>query len=623
MKQNLFKLFLIVFFMLLFLSSKIAHAFLTGTNTIVFTFEILNIADYWGNVSGDKDNPFIIKDIKGLELIRKYMQVNSSDIKAKYFKLSGDIEYDDKDFTPIGSEVYPFRGNFDGNNYKISGINYSGDAQYVGLFGYVDGGFIENLRLESCKFESTCSNAIVGSIAGFISADKIVNCVVVSGCVKALDGTAGGIVGVTGYNAEIENCLCLNEEVTGLTQGAVIGNNEGNVTLCYFTGENLTDHEAKKAHTISLDKAANIEVLELVFSGDINLESVDKIQADTNRLIYGGQVYAGASVDVTIRAIPEELYSIVSIEPTGGITSGDEYIFSMPDEDVIVRVGTIYNVSNDSSDNIISDDLPLSVDVSVDTNIDINIDDGQLIIADNHSIRTLELRNNNNITFIDLTNSYVEIVDLRGCENLEEITLVSCERLEYLDVSNTKLRTLNLQGCKNLRTLICASCDIADLNISGCDLLENINFNNNSLTKFDASMLFHLERLEHENQHMQIKLDSKQFNILDILYANISGDIDANEVANVKDIEAFNESGDEIAVTYDDETGEITLSKEADEIHYKYITGFKDTSMDVKITTESAGCNTGKSLLALFCCLFLPFVLYFEQFNTILRRLVK
>ena len=181
--------------------------------------------------------------------------------------------------------------------------------------------------------------------------------------------------------------------------------------------------------------------------------------------------------------------------------------------------------------------------------------------------------------------------------------------LEYLDVSNTRLKTLNLQSCKNLRVLICASCDLVDLNVNGCILLEDVDFNNNSLTRFDASMLTRLQSLDYENQHLQISLNSREFNILDILFST-SSDVDTNEVANVKELKAFNENGDEIEVSYDDETGKVVLSEEPSEISYKYITGFKNISMDVKVSANNGGCNIGFMSIMLLIVICLSLIYY-------------
>lgn len=49
---------------------------------------------------------------------------------------------------PIGTYDNRFRGTFDGNSNKVSGIYINGTDDYQGLFGYVDGGTIKSLRVE-------------------------------------------------------------------------------------------------------------------------------------------------------------------------------------------------------------------------------------------------------------------------------------------------------------------------------------------------------------------------------------------------------------------------------------------------------------------------------------------
>ena len=494
---------LILLVILLCLQSRQAQAFLTDSKTIKFTFEIINIADYWDNASGDKDNPFIIQDSAGLDLIRKYLfTLNSDDVEQKYFKLSGDIEYESEDnFIPIGTEEQPFRGVFDGNNYRINGINYSGDSQYVGLFGYVSESSIQNIRLENFAFESNSDGAFVGSIAGFISGDNILDCVVISGSVLAPKGTAGELVGAAGENVLLENCSCFDVDVSG----AII--------------EQYED---------------------------------------------------------TIDVISEDLTS----------------------DDRTINFGNTFTISSD--------------------------EDVKEITETHSSIRTLRIRDNKFLTRLNLSGSTVEIIDVGGCENLEEVNVEECKLLEYLDVSNTKLKTLNLQGCERLRVLICSSCDLVDLNVNGCELLENVDFTNNSLTRFDASMLTHLESLDYENQHLEIMLRAKEFNVLDILFSS-SSDVYTNEVANVTELKAFDENGNELEVSYDDETGDVILSEEPSEISYKYITGFKNISMNVKVSMSNGGCNINSLpflVVVSFCLINFLRARYFRKSSHVSKKLV-
>ena len=54
-----------------------------------------------------------------------------------YYELIEDIGLTGE-WTPIGTNLNPFKGHFDGNGHTISGLSISSSANYLGLFGYTD-----------------------------------------------------------------------------------------------------------------------------------------------------------------------------------------------------------------------------------------------------------------------------------------------------------------------------------------------------------------------------------------------------------------------------------------------------------------------------------------------------
>ena len=54
-------------------------------------------------------------------------------------------------FEPIGNKDKPFRGTFEGNAKTISNLKIEKNSDYVGLFGYIDGGTIRGLNLKNIK----------------------------------------------------------------------------------------------------------------------------------------------------------------------------------------------------------------------------------------------------------------------------------------------------------------------------------------------------------------------------------------------------------------------------------------------------------------------------------------
>ena len=125
-------------------------------------------------------------------------------------------------FTPIGDRSNNFSGVFDGNEHTIKNlyINISNSTYmlYVGLFGYVKNGEINNLGIVggniigNISFYSSYSDCYVGGIAGYLYKSNISNCYNLSNIITSNDidekgsSYAGGIVGYLNFDCSIINC---------------------------------------------------------------------------------------------------------------------------------------------------------------------------------------------------------------------------------------------------------------------------------------------------------------------------------------------------------------------------------------------------------------------------------
>ena len=134
-----------------------------------------------------------------------------------------DIDLTDETQNPIGDSTTPFTGAFVGNSHVISGINITGTADYVGLFGYAKnakfhdltiegsvtagdyeyvGGLVGNgvgLTIENCTNKCSVSGVKhVGGIAGYLTEDAVST---VSGCLNtgAITCEKGYVGGVVAY----------------------------------------------------------------------------------------------------------------------------------------------------------------------------------------------------------------------------------------------------------------------------------------------------------------------------------------------------------------------------------------------------------------------------------------
>ena len=97
---------------------------------------------------------------------------------------------------------YSFNGTFDGNGYRISGlnVNYGTECAYCGLFGKMEGAVIRNLTI-SGSVKSSASSAGLGGFAGYALDSTIENCTN-----SAKINVGGGIAGLAAGTTSVKNC---------------------------------------------------------------------------------------------------------------------------------------------------------------------------------------------------------------------------------------------------------------------------------------------------------------------------------------------------------------------------------------------------------------------------------
>ena len=160
-------------------------------------------------------------------------------LKGFTFYLANDIELSDT-WTPISNVTYPadaFAGTFDGNGHTISGLNGSN-----GLFGFVNGATIKNLKVEgTISGPTTGIGGIVGKTQGKVT---ITNCSFTGSVSTSKSGSsnaAGGIVGrVNAGTLKVENCANHATVTAEKASAAGIigygGSNKVTITNCYNDG---------------------------------------------------------------------------------------------------------------------------------------------------------------------------------------------------------------------------------------------------------------------------------------------------------------------------------------------------------------------------------------------------
>ena len=151
--------------------------------------------------------------------------------------LTADIDLTGKGWTPIGTDYdNSYTGTFDGGGHTITGLTFTTNDEYAGLFGWLNrAGTVKNVVMEGVQI--TSNQIYGGSIGGVVgySWGTIENCSV-SGSVS---GTVyvGGVVGAQ-IGGSITGCSSSATVKGTVDVGGVAGqtNSSATLTACYATG---------------------------------------------------------------------------------------------------------------------------------------------------------------------------------------------------------------------------------------------------------------------------------------------------------------------------------------------------------------------------------------------------
>ena len=180
----------------------------------------------------ESDGSYTVTSADGLMNIAKLVNGGKSDINIT---LDTDIDLTGKDWTPIGTDYdNSYKGTFDGGGHTITGLTFTTNDEYAGLFGWLNrAGTVKNVVMEGVQI--TSNQIYGGSIGGVVgySWGTIENCSV-SGSVSGTN-CVGGVVGsqkagsITG---------CSSSAIVKGTRyvGGVAGEKWGTMTACYATG---------------------------------------------------------------------------------------------------------------------------------------------------------------------------------------------------------------------------------------------------------------------------------------------------------------------------------------------------------------------------------------------------
>ena len=180
------------------------------------------------------DGSYMVYNANGLMNIAELVNGGKSDINIT---IDTDIDLTGKDWTPIGTDYdNSYKGTFDGGGHTITGLTFTTNDEYAGLFGWLNrAGTVKNVVMEGVQI--TSNQIYGGSIGGVVgySWGTIENCSV-SGSVS---GTVyvGGVVGAQ-IGGSITGCSSSATVKGTVDVGGVAGqtNSSATLTACYATG---------------------------------------------------------------------------------------------------------------------------------------------------------------------------------------------------------------------------------------------------------------------------------------------------------------------------------------------------------------------------------------------------
>ena len=192
----------------------------------------------------ESDGSYTVTSADGLMNVAELVNGGKTDINIT---LDKNIDLTGKDWTPIGTDYdNSYKGTFDGGGHTITGLTFTTNDEYAGLFGWLNrAGTVKNVVMEGVQI--TSNQIYGGSIGGVVgySWGTIENCSV-SGSVS---GTVyvGGVVGAQ-IGGSITGCSSSATVKGTVDVGGVAGqtNSSATLTACYATGNVIIEMDPKK-----------------------------------------------------------------------------------------------------------------------------------------------------------------------------------------------------------------------------------------------------------------------------------------------------------------------------------------------------------------------------------------
>ena len=240
-----------------------------------------------------RNSDFMIQPVDGVyqlanatDVVLFSLIVNSGEGNVKAV-MTNDIDMSEiESYEPVGNSSNPFKGEFDGQNYKVTGFNQESGNDAFGFIGYASGATIKNFSIEGSITYSTGTG--VGAI-GWATGTAVSN--VHSSLDIAVVATAhhvGGVIGHLSENSSATNCSFSGTIYeAGGTHDCIGGigaysNNGVSYTNCANYGTII--YNTANAYAGGICGYVNNDS----FKGVFNCLNVGKVEMENGTASYGG-----------------------------------------------------------------------------------------------------------------------------------------------------------------------------------------------------------------------------------------------------------------------------------------------------------------------------------------------
>ena len=201
----------------------------------------------------ESNGSYTVTSADGLMNIAKLVNGGKTDINIT---LNTDIDLTGKDWTPIGTDYdNSYKGTFDGGGHTITGLTFTTNDEYAGLFGWLNrAGTVKNVVMEGVQITS---NQI--SSATLTACYATGNVIIEMAPKKNIAG--GSLVGMNAGSSLLACYATGNVTSTGSSTGYMhiggfLGNNYANVmTACYWKN----NHEQGIGYNRESTKATKVD----------------------------------------------------------------------------------------------------------------------------------------------------------------------------------------------------------------------------------------------------------------------------------------------------------------------------------------------------------------------------